>query len=50
LPGDRMRLMLAAYDAGAGAVITYRGVPPYDETRHYVDDIMARSLVLKIGP
>jgi soluble lytic murein transglycosylase-like protein len=50
LPGDRMRLMLAGYDAGAGAVITYRGVPPYGETRHYVDDIMARSLVLTIGP
>jgi len=50
LPGNRMRLMLAAYNAGAGAVIAYRGVPPYGETRDYVDWIMARSLVLKIGP
>lgn len=50
VPGDPVRLMLAGYNAGASAVLTYHGVPPFNETRHYVDDIIARSLVLTIGP
>lgn len=33
---------LAAYNAGPGAVSTYRGVPPYAETREYIDDIVDR--------
>lgn len=32
--------MLAAYDAGAGAVEQYGGVPPYQETQTYVQNIL----------
>lgn len=33
---------LAAYNAGPGAVEQYRGVPPYPETRDYINDIVDR--------
>ena len=38
--GD-LRHVLAAYNAGEGAVRRYGGVPPYRETRGYVDRILA---------
>lgn len=39
VPGNLTENMLAAYNAGAYAVIKYGGVPPYSETRNYVKTI-----------
>ena len=38
--GD-MRLAVAAYNAGPGAVDTFGGVPPYAETQSYVERVLA---------
>jgi soluble lytic murein transglycosylase-like protein len=39
--GGDVRRAVAAYDAGPHAVIEYAGVPPYPETRRYVERVMA---------
>jgi soluble lytic murein transglycosylase-like protein len=36
------RLAIAAYNAGEGAVTKYRDVPPYPETKNYVDKVGAK--------
>ncbi|HEY8315105.1 MAG TPA: lytic transglycosylase domain-containing protein [Candidatus Baltobacteraceae bacterium] len=38
--GD-MRLAVAAYNAGPGAVEKYDGVPPYAETQNYVQNVLS---------
>jgi Rod binding domain-containing protein len=46
--GD-LRLALAAYNAGPGAVSKYNGVPPYPETEQYVEKVLA-GLHSRVGP
>ncbi|MEV4192102.1 bifunctional lytic transglycosylase/C40 family peptidase [Streptomyces toxytricini] len=51
VPGDPVANMLAAYNAGPGAVFKYQGVPPYKETQGYVKAIttLAKSFERPVG-
>jgi soluble lytic murein transglycosylase-like protein len=44
--GD-LELAVAAYNAGAGAVERYGGVPPYPETQNYVRNVLSRYRELR---
>ncbi|EFL33164.1 secreted transglycosylase [Streptomyces viridochromogenes DSM 40736] len=49
--GNPTENMLAAYNAGAYAVIKYKGVPPYSETQNYVKTIttLSQSFAAPVG-
>ncbi|MBO1338037.1 bifunctional lytic transglycosylase/C40 family peptidase [Streptomyces sp. VRA16 Mangrove soil] len=51
VPGDVTKNMLASYNAGAYAVIKYKGVPPYRETQNYVKTIttLEKSFARPVG-
>lgn len=44
-------LTVAAYNAGEGAVMRYRGIPPYAETQRYVRRVLRHYYeFLRVGP
>jgi hypothetical protein len=47
---DNLPLVVAAYNAGHRAVIAYRGIPPYPETREYVNRVLRRLNRARVTP
>jgi soluble lytic murein transglycosylase-like protein len=49
--GDNLPLILAAYNAGEGAVARYhRRIPPYRETAGYVSGVLGRYRQAIVAP
>lgn len=42
-------LTIAAYNAGANAVIRHAGIPPYEETQHYVRQVLRYYYLYRAG-
>jgi soluble lytic murein transglycosylase-like protein len=47
--GGNVALALAAYNAGPNAVSKFGGIPPYQETQHYVRNILTSYLKAKLS-
>lgn len=48
--GNRLRNVLAAYNAGYGSVLKYDGVPPFPETEAYVQKILDSAKTIVVSP